>query len=308
MPHRLWRDRLATALLWLSGLMVIALTGALFLALLARASPILHRQPLSALLSGMEWQPAKGVFGFAPFIAGSLWVTLTAMVLAVPLSLLTAIYLAEYAPPKVRWVLKSLVDLMAGIPSVVYGMFGVSVVVPAVGKLAAFAKAHLPNMPVLTPSFPPTGYSVLAGGLVLALMVSPTIIAIVDEVLRSVPVSLREASLALGATKWETIRWVVLRAVRPGIVGAVLLGFARAFGETMAVLMVVGNVPSLPKSLFDPAYPLPALVANNYGEMMSVPLYDAALMLAALLLFVTVFAVNLTAQLILRHMGRRWVM
>jgi phosphate transport system permease protein len=306
MASRLWQERLATALLWASGFLVIGLTGALFTALFVRALPILHRQPLPALLTGTAWQPSKGIFGFAPFLAGSLWVTLTAMALAVPLSLLTAIYLAEYARPQVRLTLKPLVDLMAGIPSVVYGVFGVLVIVPAVGKIATFVKTHLASVPLLSPSMPPTGYSVLAGGIVLALMVSPTIIAITDEVLRSVPMSLREATLALGATRWETVRFVVLRAARPGIVSAILLGFARAFGETMAVLMVVGNVPSIPKSLFDPAYPLPALIANNYGEMMSVPLYDAALMLAALLLFVTVLVVNLAAQLILRRLEGEW--
>jgi phosphate transport system permease protein len=137
------------------------------------------------------------------------------MALAVPLSLLTAIYLAEYARPQVRLTLKPLVDLMAGIPSVVYGVFGVLVIVPAVGKIATFVKTHLASVPLLSPSMPPTGYSVLAGGIVLALMVSPTIIAITDEVLRSVPMSLREATLALGATRWETVRFVVLRGGAP---------------------------------------------------------------------------------------------
>jgi len=306
MSRRLFWDRTFTVLLWGAGCLVIGLTGTLFTALFWRALPLLHRQPLSELLMGTQWQPAKEVFGFLPFLIGSLGVTLTAMAIAVPLSLLTAVYLAEYARPTVRLLLKPMVDLMAGIPSVVYGVFGVLVIVPAVGKLAAFVKTYLPSVPLLTPSAPPTGYSLLAGGIVLALMVSPTVIAVMDEILRSIPMSLREAALALGATRWETVRFVVLRAGHPGIVSAVLLGFARAFGETMAVVMVVGNVPSIPKSLFDPAYPLPALIANSYGEMMSVPLYDAALMLAALWLFLSVLAVNLVAQHFLRRVRRGW--
>lgn len=297
MLTRSTKERLATLWVGIAGATTVLLAAALFTALFARAFPILQRYPLTALLFGTVWQPAKGLFGFYPFLLGSLWVTLTAMAVAVPLSLLTAIYLAEYAPATVRRTLNPLIDLMASVPSVVYGVFGVSVIVPCVGKLATFVQQHLP---LLASEAPPTGYSVLAAGLVLALMVAPTIVAVAEEVLRSVPVSLREAALALGATAWETTRFVTMRAARAGIIGAVLLGFARALGETMAVLMVVGNVPQVPRSFFDPAYPLPALIANNYGEMMSIPLYDAALMMAALLLLVSAVAFNLAAQLVLR--------
>jgi phosphate transport system permease protein len=137
------------------------------------------------------------------------------------------------------------------------------------------------------------------------MMVAPVIISIADEVLRGVPVAMREASLAVGATRWETVKHVSLRYAAPGLVASVVLGFSRAFGETMAVLMVVGNVATSPKSVFDPAYPLPALIANNYGEMMSIPLYDSALLLAALILMVTVLAFNLAAQGVLVLARRR---
>jgi phosphate transport system permease protein len=165
----------------------------------------------------------------------------------------------------------------------------------------------VPFVRAVAPLFGATtsGYSVLAGAIVLAIMVFPTIIHVSLEVFAAVPQSLRDASLALGATKWETVKHVVLRKGLAGIVAAVVLGLSRAFGETMAVLMVVGNVARIPRSLFDSAYPLPALIANNYGEMMSVPLYDSALMLAALVLLAVVFVFNIGARAILVRAERK---
>ena len=185
-------------------------------------------------------------------------------------------------------------DLLAGIPSVVYGVWGVLMVVPFVGKVLA------PLFGVYS-----SGYSVLSGGIVLAIMVFPTIIHVAVEVFSAVPAELRETSLSLGATPWETTKHVVLRKGLQGIIAAVVLGISRAFGETMAVLMVVGNVARLPKSVFDPAYPLPALIANNYGEMMSIPRYDSALMFAALILMLVVLVFNLGARFILVRVERK---
>jgi phosphate transport system permease protein len=150
-----------------------------------------------------------------------------------------------------------------------------------------------------------SGYSILAGGIVLAIMIFPTIIHVSLEVFASIPVALRETSLSLGATRWETVHHVVLRKGAQGILAASILGLSRAFGETMAVLMVVGNVPLVPKSLFQPGYPLPALIANNYGEMMSIPLYDSALMLAALVLLVVVLVSSILGRWILVKAERR---
>ena len=186
-----------------------------------------------------------------------------------------------------------MIDLLAGIPSVVYGLWGVLVVVPLIRDYVA------PLMGVTT-----TGYTVLAGGTVLAIMVFPVIISISEEVIRAVPQHVREASMALGATKWQTVKHAVMRSAFPGIVAAIILGFGRAFGETMAVLMVVGNVVKVPTSLFDPAYPLPALIANKYGEMMSIPSYDSALMLAALLLLLIVLVFSVAAALLLARIKR----
>ena len=262
--------------------------------LLQKSRAILALKSFSGLIFGSGWHPLKGEFGFLPFLMGTIWVTLVAMVLAVPISLLTAVYLSEYAPKFIREFTKPVIDLLAGIPSVVYGVWGVLMIVPFVGKVLA------PLFGVYS-----SGYSVLSGGIVLAIMVFPTIIHVALEVFSSVSHELRETSLSLGATKWETVKYVVLRKGLQGIIAAVVLGLSRAFGETMAVLMVVGNVAKIPKSVFDPAYPLPALIANNYGEMMSVPLYDSALMLAALVLLLVVLVFNLGARFILMKAERR---
>lgn len=278
----------------------------IFIALWMRANPILQEQSLWEILSGTNWRPLKGQFGFLPFIAGTLWVTVVGMILAVPVCVLTAIYLSEYAKSWLQRLVKPLLDLLAAIPSVVYGVWGVLVIVPWVQNTA---------MPMLRPfgsaipfftSKNPTGFGILAGGIVLAVMVAPFIIAIAFEVLQTVPQGLRQASLAVGATRWQTIKYAVLPVSSTGIFASIILGCSRALGETMAVLMVVGNVPQIPHSIFDAAYPLPALIANNYGEMMSIPLYDSALMAAALLLLLMVLVLNIFSVLALRHiLGER---
>ena len=285
-------------------LATVLLVPIIAVALFLRSLPILAVRPLSELLFSTTWRPLKGMFGFYPFIAGTLWVTAVAMIIAVPPSLLTAIYLAEYASSRLRAVVNPLIDLLAGIPSVVYGVWGVLTVVPLVGDhVAPFLNRWLGPIGLFR-STNPTGYNVLSGGVVLAVMVFPIIIAVAQDVIRAVPQGLREASLALGATRWQTVRRVVLRRAWPGVMAAVVLGFSRAFGETMAVLMVVGNVPEVPRSILDPAYPLTALIANNCGEMMSIPLYDAALLGGALILLLIVLVFNLGARLVLVRLVR----
>jgi phosphate transport system permease protein len=285
---RLLKDKIAgKAMLVLtvfSGLILVFMTFGLY----QRSRPILAMKSLGHLLFSTSWHPMRGEFGFFPFIVGSLWVTVVAVVIAVPLCLLTAIYLSEYAPRRMRELARPLIDLLAGIPSVVFGVWGVLIVVP-------FIKNYIAP---LSGSFS-SGYSVLAAGIVLAIMIFPMIINVTVEVFASVPREMREASLALGATKWQTIKHAVVRKAFPGIVAAILLGLSRAFGETMAVLMVAGNVAKVPHSVLDPSYPLAALIANNYGEMMSVPMYDSALLLASLILLVVVLLFNVGARLVL---------
>jgi len=299
------KDQIAGRLMRLLTLVIVLLVPLIALALLLRARPILMTRPVADLLLSTTWRPLKGEFGFYPFITGTLWVTAVAMILAVPPSLLAAIYLAEYAPEAVRSLAKPLIDLLAGIPSVVYGIWGIVTVVPFVERYILPAGSRWLGFWPLFQTENPTGYGVLAGGLVLAVMVFPVIIAVAEEVIRATPQGLREASLALGATRWQTVKLVVLRHALPGVFAAVALGFSRAFGETMAVLMVVGNVAQTPHSIFDAAYPLPALIANNYGEMMSIPLYDAALLGAALILLLVVLSFNIMSRLILIRLARR---
>ena len=298
------KDRLAKRLMGMLTAASVFLVPLIAVALGLRAWPMLSTRPLWELLFSTVWRPQQGAFGFFPFITGTLWTTAVAMVLAVPPSLLTAIYLAEYAPPRLRAGINPLIDLLAGIPSVVYGVWGVVVVVPLVGqRVGPFLDRWLGVLPFFRQDNP-TGYSVLAGGIVLAVMVFPIIIAVAQDVIRAVPQGLREASLALGATRWQTVRNVVLRRAWAGVMAAIMLGFSRAFGETMAVLMVVGNIPQVPHSILDAAYPLTALIANNYGEMMSIPLYDAALMGGALILLGIVLAFNLAARAVLVQLVR----
>ena len=293
LPRR-FKDILASRIMLVLTLSAVALILLMVLGLYLKSKPILDSQPLGELLFSTRWRPFRGQFGFLPFIMGTVWVTAVAVLIAVPLCLLTSLYLSEYAHSRVREWVKPLIDILAGIPSVVFGVWGILVVVPFIKDVVA------PFFKVFS-----TGYSILAGGIVLAIMIFPTIIHVSLEVFASIPFALREASLSLGATRWETVHHVVLRKGAQGIMAASILGLSRAFGETMAVLMVVGNVPVVPKSLFGPGYPLPALIANNYGEMMSVPLYDSALMLAALVLLIVVLAASVFGRWILIKAEKR---
>ena len=302
------QEKNARRYFFILSLIPLILVLAILLALITRSWPILQQFSLRELLLGTSWKPIKGQFGFLPFITGTFWVTAVGVILAVPPCILTAIYLSEYAHENTRAIIKPLLDLLAAIPSVVYGVWGVLVIVPLVGDVLrpAFDK-WLGYIPLFA-SNQPTGYSILSGGIVLAVMIAPFIIAVTYEVLRTVSEDWRQASLGIGATRWQTIYHVIFPQTLQGMAAGVILGTSRAFGETMAVLMVVGNVPNLASSIFDPAYPLPALIANNYGEMMSIPLYDAALMGAALILLVIVLVFNIASTLVLqRALGRNWV-
>ncbi|MEW5870458.1 MAG: phosphate ABC transporter permease subunit PstC [Chloroflexota bacterium] len=304
LPGRREQDRLASVAFFIVTAFPMVILLAILIALMVRSWPILQAKSLAALLFGRTWRPLQGEFGFFPFIAGTFWVTIMAMILAVPPCLLSAIYLAEYCRPRTAAIVKPLLDLLAGIPSVVYGVWGMVAIVPWVQRSAPQISKVLGFMPLFEVNNP-TGFSILAGGIVLAVMVAPFIIAVTYEVLQTVPDGARQASLAVGATRWQTIRHAVLPQTMSGIVAGVVLGASRALGETMAVLMVVGNVAKVPSSIFDPTYPLPALIANNYGEMMSIPLYDAALLGAALVLLLIILFFNITSTLALRHiLGR----
>jgi len=304
-PSRARTDRTAQRTFFIITLVPVVLILIVAVALVVRSYPILNSYSLSDLLLGETWRPNNGEFGFRPFILGTLWVTTVGVLLAVPPCLLVSVYLAEYAHNRTRTFAKPILDVLAAIPPVVYGVWGLLSIVPFVDEvLAPLSERWLGSFSIFAVT-QPTGFCILSGGIVLAVMISPLIISVIFEVLSTVPNDLRHASLAVGATQWQTIRTVVLPQVLPGIVAAIVLGASRALGETIAVLMVVGNVPNIPTSVFDSAYPLPALIANNYGEMMSIPLYDAALLGAALVLLVVILIFNILSTLVLQKFLRR---
>lgn len=270
-------------------ILVLAMPFILLIGLIIKSSLLFGEKSLTELIFSSEWKPLSGKFGFLPFIVSSLWVTFLSIIVAAPICLLTAIYLTQYAKRIVLKIMHPVIDILAGIPSVIYGVWGILIIVPFVSKLAELFNIHS------------SGYSILAGAIVLSIMVIPFVLNILIEVYRSIPIELSEASLSLGATKWETIKKVLTRKAFPGIISSIGLGVSRAFGETIAVLMVVGNVIHLPSGIFQAGYPLPALIANNYGEMLSIPMYDSALMLAALILFIVVTFFNLGSRYIIIH-------
>lgn len=273
--------------------LVIALALFLLLGLIFKSQPILATKSLQDLFLGDHWRPLRGEFGFFPFIVSTVLITLISLLLAVPPCLLAAVYLSEYSSKRMQNWYRPALDVLAAIPSVIYGLWGVLVIVPMARTVGTWC------------GYPNSGYTLISGGIVLALMVMPFIISVSMEVLLAVPAEARLAALALGCTRWETTRYVVMRHAKRGFFAAILLGFSRAFGETIAVMMVIGNVAKVPHSLFDPAYTLPALIANNYGEMMSIPLYDSAIMLAALILLVIIIIINLIAHHILSRLDIR---
>lgn len=294
MNVRTLKDRTAKGLMLTMTVVAILTVVAIAIGLYLKSRPVLDSQTLSSLLFGSQWRPLKGQFGFLPFLMGTVWVTLLAIAFALPVSLFTAIYITEYARPMVKRFVFPVLDILAALPSVIYGVWGILVVVPWISNHVA---PHYVDFS--------TGYTVLAAGIVLGIMVLPLLVSLFIEVFSSVPAELREASLSLGATQWQTALRVVLRRSLSGILASSVLAVSRAMGETIAVLMVCGCVVGLPHGLLDACYPIPALIANNYGEMLSIPLYESALMFAALILFVVVLIFNLLSRIVLYRIEKQ---
>jgi phosphate transport system permease protein len=280
-------------------LSVFAVFALIFLMLFWEAFPLFLKKSVSDILLTSDWMPHRSDYGLLRFIVGSLYTTLLALVIAVPLSVLTAIFMSEYLPKRIAFYTKMVFDVLSGVSPVVYGFWGVIIIVPFVRVyLQPFFAKHFSYS--IFASTNTSGYSVLSGALVLALMASPLIVSISDEVLKAVPFEMRQASMALGATKWEAIKKVLLKKAAPGIIAAIILSLSRTIGETMAVLMVAGcHIQETPFSIFDPAYPLPALIANTFGETMSIPLYKSAIFLAAFVLLLLTAISNLIGWSIL---------
>jgi len=293
-------DALFRFLMFSVALLMLLIVVGMILALGSHAVDSLRQFGFS-FLTGREWDPPNAQFGALPFIYGTLASSLIALLISVPLSLGIAVFLVEQAPRAVARPLTFLVELLAAIPSVVYGLWGIFV-------LAPFLREHVE--PPLgrwfgwLPLFrgPITGIGLLTGGVILAIMITPIISAVVRDVLAAVPDSQREAALALGATKWETTRVVLVNGT-PGIAGAIILGLGRALGETMAVTMVIGNRPEISVSLFQPSYTLASVIANGFTEATQ-DIYLSSLIELGLILFLVTFVVNAIARLLVWRVTR----
>jgi phosphate transport system permease protein len=261
------------------------------------ARPAMHKFGWRFLVSS-DWDPVNDVYGALPFIFGTVVSSLIALLIAVPISIATAVYLTELAPLWLRRPLTMFIELLAAVPSVILGLWGIFVMVP-------FLRVHL--FPWLQTYFgfvpffqgPIYGVSILAGGIIVAIMIIPIITSVSREILRSVPGLQREAAYALGATRWEVTRIAVLSYAKKGLFGAVILGLGRALGETMAVTMVIGNTPQIVKSLFAPGYTLASVIANEFNEATG-DMYPSALFEIGLVLLGVTVLVNIFAQLLLK--------
>jgi phosphate transport system permease protein len=293
-------DRIFRGLVRAAVWAVVAIAAGLVVALVWESRAALHAFGWRFIVSS-TWDPVAGQFGALPFIYGTLLSSALALLIATPLSLGAAIYLAELAPFWVRPPIAFLIEMLAAVPSVVYGLWGIFVLVP---WLRDWVQPALGRSLGFLPLFQgaPYGVGMLAAGLILSIMVVPYITSVGREVLLAVPNSQREAALGLGATRWEATRIAVLRYGRSGLVGAVLLGLGRALGETMAVTMVIGNRPEVALSLFAPGYTMASVLANEFTEATS-DLYVSALVEIGLLLLVVTIAVNALARLLVWSVG-----
>jgi phosphate transport system permease protein len=296
-------DRVYTGAITLFALCVPVLLILVALEIFIAGWPALHRFGFSFLTSS-DWDPVNGRFGAAPAIYGTLVSSAIALAISTPLAIGVAIFLSEFAPQWLRQPVAFLVDLLAAVPSVVYGLWGIFVLLPILrtGVMPFLRdKLHLGVLPFF--SGPAYGPSMLAAGLILSVMVLPYISSVSREVLLAVPRSQREAALALGATKWETIWGAVLPYAKSGIIGGVILGLGRALGETMAVTMLIGNRPQISASLFAPGYTMASLIANEFSEA-SGDLHLSALMAVGFVLFVITLIVNAVARWLVWQVSR----
>ena len=280
-PRRRWTEFATEALIKVLGFSSIGIVILIFLFLLREGLPVLFEVPLGNFL-GTRWYPIEDLYGILPLILGSILVTLVAIIIALPLSVATAVFVREVAPNWVREILKPMIEVMAGIPSVVLGFFGMTLIAPLILQVLGT----------------PTGLTAFTGALILAYMALPTIVSVAEDALDSVPKSYRDASLAMGATQWQTIWRVVVPAARSGIVTAVMLGMGRAIGETMLVMMVTGNAARLPTtldSLFRPVRTTTATIAAEMGEVAQGSTHYHVLFGLGIVLFLLTFIINLTA-------------
>ena len=286
-----WPERIVEFFIRLSGISVIIIVILIFLFLVKEALPILGKVSLANLL-GVRWYPIEDLYGLRSLIFGTLMVTFGAILIAVPMGLVTAVYLGEIAPNWQREILKPLIEVLAGIPSIVLGFFGWIALAPAIQSLGA-----------------PSGLTAFSGSLILAFMSLPTIISITEDALYAVPRDYRDGALAVGATHWQTIWRVVVPAARSGIVIAIMLGIGRAIGETMAVMLVTGNAANIPDfgpaAFFQPVRTMTATIAAEMGEVAQGSVHYSVLFTIGIVLFIITFLINALASRLVGGRKRR---
>jgi len=286
-----WREFVITKTIKFIGYSAILFVGLIFLFLLREGAPALIEVPFSTLL-GVRWYPIEGYYGILPLVGGTIIVTVGAALIAVPLGLATAIYIAEIAPRWAREILKPLVEVLGGLPSVMLGFLGILIITPIVRERFDL----------------PTGLTAFTGALILGFMAIPTIVSVAEDALDAVPQTYRQAAFALGATEWQTIWRVTLPAARSGILTAVLLGIGRTIGETMTVMMVTGNAPVLPTglgALFRPARTMTATIAAEMGEVANGSVHYHVLFLIGIVLFLISLIINLAATSVVFRQKKR---
>jgi phosphate transport system permease protein len=295
-------DTILKILLAAAALFIIGLLVALAVELYLGAAPSIYKFG-PAFLIGSKWDPSKDVLGALPFIYGTLLTSAIAIIIGLPISLGVAIFISEKlkSHQTFGYLLGTIVDLLAAVPSVIYGLWGILILAPL---LRDYVEKPLHNSLGFIPLFSgtPYGFNFFTAGVILAIMIIPTISAVSRDVLNAVPNSQREAMYSLGATEWEVTQKSVLPYARSGIFGAFILGLGRAVGETMAVTMVIGNIPTITANLFSPGYTLSSLIANEFGE--SSGLYESAIIEIGLILFLVALLINVFARLLLWRMTR----
>lgn len=286
---------------------ILVLIGFFFVRLLVEAWPAFQHTGLLDFVFGNDWVPSQDRFGALPLVFGTLVTSAIALAIGVPVAIATALYITELAPARVRTPLTILVELLAAVPSVVYGLWGIYFLAPKLLPAERWFNDTFSWLPWVGGTVSIPNYFI--AGLILAIMILPIVSAISREVMATVPKDHREAALALGATRWEAIRIAVLPYARPGIAGASMLGLGRALGETIAVTIVIGNAADIGKNVFSQGYSLAAVIANEFGEAASDPTHRASLIAAGLLLFVLTLIVNAIARSFVNRAerGRRTV-
>ncbi|HZO35938.1 MAG TPA: phosphate ABC transporter permease subunit PstC [Solirubrobacteraceae bacterium] len=283
--------------------LILVIIAFFFIFLIAKARPALAHQGVLSFIFTNDWNPGAQIYGAWPLVAGSLITAATALVIGVPIALAAALYIGELAPRRVAAPLAMLVDLLAAVPSVVYGLWGIFVLIPALRPIEQWFSDTFSFLPFVGGNVAGPNYFI--AGLILAIMIMPIVSAISRDVIATVPRDHKEAALALGATRWEMLRIAVLPYSRAGIVGASMLGLGRAIGETIAVTLVIGNASVVGSSIFDQGYTLAAVVANEFGEAAADDLHTGALIAAGLVLFVLTLVINGAARALVNRAERK---